>query len=94
MCLARLLRPQFTGPRTGNYRPASVRFSAYSRQADAGRGGASAHREAEGRRVPTEFLPNSWLFAVGVLTSTTRALRARALSLTTHRCPRRGLGRA
>ena len=34
--------------------------------ADRGWGGASAHLEAEGRRVPTEFLPNSWIFAVGV----------------------------
>jgi hypothetical protein len=56
-------------------------------------GGANAHREAEGRRVPTEFLPNSWLFEVGV-DQYHRALRARALSLTTHRDPRRGLGRA
>ena len=61
--------------------------------ADRGWGGANAHREAEGRRVPTEFLPNSWLFEVGV-DQYHRALRARALSLTTHRDPRRGLGRA
>ena len=61
--------------------------------ADRGWGGANAHHEAEGRRVPTEFLPNSWLFEVGV-DQYHRALRARALSLTTHRDPRRGLGRA
>ena len=51
--------------------------------ADRGWGGANAHHEAEGRRVPTEFLPNSWLFEVGV-DQYHRALRARALSLTTH----------
>jgi len=58
--------------------------------ADRGWGGTNADREAEGR---AEFLPNSWLFEVGV-DQYHRALRARALSLTTHRDPRRGLGRA
>jgi hypothetical protein len=66
--------------------------------ADRGWGGASAHREAEGRRVPTEFLPSSWLFEVGVelLTSTTGqdCEHVPSVSLTTHRDPRRGLGRA
>ena len=66
--------------------------------ADRGWGGANAHREAEGRRVPTEFLPSSCLFEVGVelLTSTTGqdCEHVPSVSLTTHRDPRRGLGRA
>ena len=64
--------------------------------ADRGWGGASAHLEAEGRRIPTEFLA---LRGVGVDQYQGQwewPLRARALSLqlTPHRGPRRGLGRA
>ena len=77
---ARHLRHQFAGPENIGLPVCQIqRLLA----ADRGWGGASAHREAEGRRVPTEFLPNSWLFEVGV-DQFHRALRARALSLTTN----------
>jgi len=44
--------------------------------ADRGWGGASAHREAEGRQIPAS---SRWVFTI-----VPGALRARALSLTTH----------
>ena len=65
--LARLLRHQFTG--SGKYRPASVRFSAYSRQTEAG-----VARTLIARLKAAEFLPNSYRipgFSRWVLTSTT-----------------------
>jgi hypothetical protein len=64
-----------------------------SRQTEAG-----VARTLIARLKAAEFLLNSYRipgFSRWVLTSTTfRVLRARALSLTTHRDPTRGLGRA
>ena len=44
---------------SGKSRPASVRFSAYSRQTEAG-----VARALISRLKAAEFLPNSWLFEV------------------------------
>jgi len=79
---------------SGKYWPASVRFTAYSRQTEAG-----VARALISRLKAAEFLPNSWLFEVGVDQYQGQwewPLRARALSLQliTHRDPRRSLGRA
>ena len=46
---------------SGKYWPASVRFTAYSRQTEAG-----VARALISRLKAAEFLPNSWLFEVGV----------------------------
>ena len=61
---------------SGKYRPASVRFTAYSRQTEAG-----VARALISRLEAAESLPSSWLFEVGVDQYQGQPLRARALSL-------------